>query len=86
MSTEQIYWNTGDMIETPGNVGTRLYVVDSILLGAMNQESILELTAIDQSPPADVAGRSNAPIHVPMEMLEAGIRAGIFTHTKHDDE
>lgn len=30
-----INFSTGDMIETPGNVGTRLYVVDAILLGAL---------------------------------------------------
>lgn len=80
-----IQWETGDMIETLGNTGTRLYVVDSIIIGAMSQESILELTAIDRSRPADVSGRSGAPLHVPVEMIEAGIRAQIFTHTKFSD-
>lgn len=72
------------MIETTGNVGARLYVVDSILIGALNQESVLELTAIDQSRPSDVRGRSDAPMHVPVEMIEAGIRSGLFIHTSFE--
>jgi len=81
---KEIIWDTGDMIETPGNTGTRLYMVDSILIGALNQESILELSAVDKTRPSDVEGKSNAPIHVPVEMMEAAIRSGVFVHTKHD--
>lgn len=81
---EQIHWSTGDMIETPGNIGTRLYMVESMLIGALNQESIIELSSVDQSAPSNVNGESNAPLHVPVEMLEAGIRSGLFVHTKHD--
>ncbi len=67
------------MVETPGNGCTRLYTVEAILHGGWDGESIIQLDAVDRRAPNDVDGKSNAPIHVPVEMLEAGIRAGIFT-------
>ncbi len=69
-----------DVIETPGHVAPRLYVVHGIHLGALNQESVIELVAMDQNTP-DAHGEKQH-MFVPNEMIQAGLSAGLFNHTR----
>lgn len=73
-------FEVGGFIETWGFVSTRLYAIEGIHHGAMNQESVIELASIDKSTP-DAHGKK-CPLFVPLEMIESGIEAGIFTYTK----
>lgn len=73
----------GDMLETPGHNGSHLYHVTSVLLGGVNQESLVELVPMDQARPADGAKTVNAL--VPLSMIEAGADIGIFHHTPGED-
>jgi hypothetical protein len=76
--------NVRDMIESPGFTGPRLHGVTAIMLGATNQESVVELEALDQSDPCNVDGKKQHAM-IPFEMLCAGIDAGIFKHTPADE-
>lgn len=69
-----------DLIETPGHIQPRLYVVQGIHHGAENQEGILELIAFDRRTP-DAHGHHQA-MFVPIEMIEAGISSGLFSVTR----
>jgi hypothetical protein len=69
-----------DILETPGHTANRLYSVEGIHLGALNQEDVIELAAIDRTTP-DAHGKKQH-MFVPKEMIEAGINAGIFNITK----
>lgn len=73
----------GDMLETPGHVGSHLYHVAGIYLGGVNQESIVELVPIDQTRPAE--GPKTVHPLVPLSMIEAGTHIGIFHHTPKDE-
>lgn len=73
--------SVGDIIATPGHVCERLYAVESICLGAINQESVIELKAIDRSVP-DAPHMGKVRMFMPHEMIEAGVDSGIFKHTK----
>lgn len=73
-----------DVIETPGNIFRRLYLVQGIHLGAINQESVVELMPLDKKT-ADVHGQRQNAI-VPLEMIEAGIAAGIFSVTRSQEQ
>ena len=72
----------GDMLETPGHVGSHLYHVASVLLGGVNQESLVELVPLDQTRPAD--GEKTVHPMVPLSMIEAGCDLGIFHHTPRE--
>lgn len=65
----------GDMLETPGHVGSHLYHVAGVYLGALNQESLVELVPLDQT-----RGTDPKPKHamVPLAMIEAGCDIGIY--------
>lgn len=69
-----------DVIETPGHVSTRLYVVHGIHLGALNQEDVIELVAMDRNTP-DAHGEKQH-MFVPLEMIQAGLGSGLFNHTR----
>jgi hypothetical protein len=72
----------GDMLETPGHVGSHLYHVASVLLGGTDQESLVELVPLDQTRPADGA-KVVHPL-VPLSMIEAGADLGIFHLTPRE--
>lgn len=80
MKTEPIQFTVGDMIETPGFTGTRLYFIDGIHIGATGQENVIEISPVDRINPTAHAKMQS--MFVPMEMLDAGIRAGIYTYTQ----
>lgn len=65
----------GDMLETR----IRLYHVSGVHLGALGQESIVELVPLDAKRP-DAHGKTTHPL-VPIHMLEALAGAGLLTHT-----
>lgn len=71
--------NVGDMLETPGHVGSHLYHVAALLLGGTDQESLVELVPLDQTRPAD--GPKTVHPLVPLSMIEAGVDIGIYHHT-----
>lgn len=73
----------GDMLETPGHVGPHIYHVAGVYLGALNQESIVELVPLDQERPSD--GPKIVHPMVPVSMIEAGVDIGIFHHTSKED-
>lgn len=73
-----------DLIETPGFVSPRLYSVTAILLGAIDQENVIEMESLDKSDPCNVEGKKQHAM-IPLEMLCAGITAGIFKHTPADE-
>lgn len=73
----------GDMLETPGHVGSHLYHVASVLLGGTHQESIVELVPLDQTRPAD--GPKTVHPMVPLSMIEAGVDIGIYHLTPKED-
>lgn len=73
---------TGDMLETPGHSRAHLYTIASIALGGLLQESIVELEPLDQSKPS--LGKDTKHPLVPLHMIEAGVSAGIFTHTARE--
>ncbi len=75
-----IAFNCRDMIEVQGHVGPRLYEIQGVHHGALDQESVVELMALDRSDP-DAHGKKAQSMLVPMELLCAGIDAGIFEHT-----
>jgi hypothetical protein len=68
-----------DVISCPGFAQERIYVVEAVCHGAMNQDGGLELSPMDQSNGCDTEDKRT--FFVPIEMLCAGINAGIFTHT-----
>lgn len=68
----------GDIITTPGHTQERIYMVEGVHLGALDQEDAVELTPIDRKN-ADANGKRQ-PLFVPLEMLQAGITSGLFTH------
>lgn len=70
---DYVSFKVGDLIETP-----LLYHVAGVHLGAINQESIVELVPMDQTRP-DAHGEVRHPM-VPVHILVRGIQAGIFTH------
>lgn len=70
----------GDILETPGHIAPRLYIIEGIHLGALEQEDVIELVAIDRSTP-DAHGKKQS-MFVPMEIIEAGISNSLFTLTK----
>ncbi len=78
-----LHLKPGDMLETPGHVGSHLYHVASVLLGGANQESLVELVPLDQTRPADGA-KTVHPL-VPLSMIEAGAEIGIFHHTAKEE-
>jgi hypothetical protein len=73
----------GDMLETPGHVGSHIYHVSAVYLGALNQESIVELVPLDQTRPTD-GPEVKHPL-VPLSMIEAGVDIGIYHHTPKED-
>ena len=73
----------GDMLETPGHVGSHIYHVAGVYLGALNQESIVELVPLDQSRPSD--GPKTVHPMVSLSMIEAGVDIGIYHHTPKED-
>lgn len=77
-------FNVHDMLETEGFTGPRLYEVQGIHLGALHQEDVIELLALDRSDP-DAHGKKQMML-VPREMLCAGITAGIFHHTPRENQ
>jgi hypothetical protein len=74
-----VQFNVHDLIETPGHLAPRLYIVDGIHLGALGQENVIELSPVDKSDP-DAHGKKQS-MFVPMELLESGISSGLFTIT-----
>jgi hypothetical protein len=70
----------GSILETPGHASTRLYSVEGIHLGALNQEDVIELASIDRKA-AGAPGKERS-MFVPKEMIEAGISSGLFTLTE----
>jgi hypothetical protein len=78
MKTLQI--NVSDIIECPNHTGgTNLYMVNGIHLGAVGQDSIVDMSPIARRLAPYHKGSTTA--RVPLRMLEAGCDAGIFTHT-----
>lgn len=73
----------GDMLETPGHIGSHIYHVSAVFLGALNQESIVELVPLDQTRPSD-GSEVKRPL-VPLSMIEAGVDIGIYHHTPKED-
>lgn len=72
--------NVGDMIEVPTHtVGTDLYSVRGIYLGATGNDSLVELTPMTQGRGSDGPKPTNGM--VPLRMIEAGVSVGAFTHT-----
>lgn len=71
--------SVGGILTTPGHIQERVYMIESICLGALDQEDIVELSVVDRSAP-DAHGKRQS-MFVPKEMIEAGITAGIFTRT-----
>lgn len=69
-----------DLLETPGHISPRLYLVHGIHLGALNQEDVIELKPVDKTDP-NAHGAKLDTLFVPKEMIEAGISAGIFNLT-----
>lgn len=69
-----------DVISTPGFTGERLYVIQGIHLGALSQEDVIELVAMDRTTP-DAHGKKQH-MFVPNEMIQAGLSSGLFTHTR----
>ena len=74
MKTE-INFNVGDWIECDGHI----YQVDAICLGALNQESVLHLSPVDQKDP-DAYGKKQE-MFVPVSMILKGIEFDIFAYT-----
>lgn len=73
-------FNVGEILDTPGHVAERLYEIVGIHYGAEGQESVIELVAIDA---ATATAHSKAQhMFVPVEMIEAGLTAGIFQKTQ----
>lgn len=68
-----------DMIDT----GPHIYSVSSVLLGGLHQESLIELESLDKSKGTDGPKPQNA--FIPIEMLCAGIEAGIYKHIAAED-
>lgn len=80
MKTETLHINTGDFIEVPNHTGgTELYSVRGIYMGAVGQDSLVELVPITQTQGSDGPNPQNP--YVPLRMLEAGVTAGAFTHS-----
>lgn len=73
------FFNVKDLIETPGFTSERLYSVTGIHPGALHQENVIELEALDLKDP-DAHGQKQIML-VPCEMLAAGVEAGIYKHT-----
>jgi len=74
-----VIFRVHDMIETPGFQGDRLYTINGVHLGALGQEGVVELESLDKLDPG--AHGKRQLMLVPLEMLTAGIRGGIFKHT-----
>lgn len=74
-----IPFQVDDLIETPGFVIPRTYIVLGIHLGAVSQESVVELSPVEYAIPDAHGYKAN--MYVPVEMLTAGIHAGVFQHT-----
>jgi hypothetical protein len=72
--------NIGGIIATPGHTQERLYIIEGIHLGALNQEDLIEISVIDRSTPH--AHGEQQGIFVPKEMLEMAIKANLFTYTQ----
>jgi len=72
-----------DVISLSGFTSERLYVVEAICHGALNQDGGIELSPMDQGKARDTDGHRT--FFVPIEMLCAGINAGAFVHTPFDD-
>jgi hypothetical protein len=81
MNPNTFEFNVGDLIETDGFTSERIYHISSILWGATHQENLIELVALDLSDPYNVENKKTNAL-VPLEMLCAGIDAGIVKHTK----
>lgn len=73
------HFDVHDILETPGHVSPRLYVIEGIHFGALSQEDVIELKSIDRTTP-DAHGKHQR-MFVPKEMIEAGISSGIFNIT-----
>lgn len=78
-----ITFNVHDMIETPGFTRPRLYSVLGIHLGALHQESVIEMESLDETDPS--AHGKKQSMFVPQEMLVAGINSGVFQRTPSTD-
>lgn len=79
---KRIFFRVGDILETPGHLHPRLYSIESVLLGATSHEDLLELSCIDRSKGSDADGKKLGVIHVPQEMVEAGLDSGLFNLTR----
>lgn len=69
-----------DIIETPGHTHPRIYRVLGVHYGPLNGESVIEITACDQSAPG--AHGKTQQMFVPVEMVQAGLSTGLFTLTR----
>lgn len=69
----------GDLIEAQTHTGINSYSVVAVFLGALGQESVVELESLNQTSASD----GPTPVHplVPYHMLEAGIEVQIYRHT-----
>lgn len=72
--------NLHAIITTPGHTQERVYMVEGVHLGAVDQEDLVELSVVDRTTPNAHGKRQG--IFVPKEMLEIGIKIGLFTYTE----
>lgn len=68
----------GDLLEVPGHTRSHHYTVAGIHLGAVGQESVVELTSDSHAAP-DAHGIVH-PIIVPLRLLECSIEAKAIYH------
>lgn len=74
----------GDMLETPGHVGSHLYHVTAVCLGGLDQESLVELVPLDQTRGGDTDTATKNAL-VPLDMIAAGVDIGIYHLTPKED-
>lgn len=72
-------FNCYDVLSFHGYNSERMYLVQGVHVGALNQESVLELIPIDRTLPA-VHGKYS-PLIVPIEMIEKSIKCGLISCT-----
>ncbi len=73
MKTGPLLLRVGELLEWSG----RLYSVAGVHLGALNQESIVEIVPLDHTRP-EQHGQTCHPL-VPYHILQDGYRLGILT-------
>lgn len=82
--SDVVAFTVGDMIEIRGHTEDYVYTVDAICLGALEQESVLHISPINQKDP-DAYGKKQE-MFVPLLMVRRGIEAGIFEFYPHLEE